>query len=89
MFNYYYYFFSMLLLFCRLVECDLWMNLVDPSECLPNHSDLCSHLRGRLFPDEREIRLDERNSPSVVSEDVEKSSEGKIHCRKNKHHINY
>ncbi|KAK4021124.1 leucine-rich repeat protein soc-2 [Daphnia magna] len=59
----------------RLVECDLWMNLVDPSECLPNHSDLCSYLRGRLFPDEREIRLDERNSPSVVSEDVEKSSE--------------
>ncbi|XP_057370302.1 leucine-rich repeat protein soc-2-like isoform X1 [Daphnia carinata] len=59
----------------RLVECDLWMNLVDPLGCLPNHSDLCSCLRECLFPYEREIRLDERNSPSVASEDVERSSE--------------
>lgn len=70
------------------MECDLWMNLVDPSEFLPNHADVCSSLRGRLFPDEREIRLDERINPSVASDDLVRSSEGKIYSRKNGHSMN-
>lgn len=58
------------------MKCDLWMNLVEPSEFLPNHSNLCSNLRGSLFLSEKEIRIDERISPSVASEDDRDHSEG-------------
>jgi hypothetical protein len=54
------------------------MNVVEPIEFLPNHTHLCSNLRGCLFLGEKEIRIDERISPSVASEEDGERSEGNL-----------
>ena len=62
----------------RLVKCDLWMNMFDPEEFLPNHSQLCDRLRDCLLPVEKKHRLNERVCPSVVSDDCFIGTDGKL-----------